>query len=421
MSSPVGAFPGEEGDDHDRPQMSELRGAEATPQKAASHLIAEKARNLHRTARETMMPPPPSVASRGSSPSRKTTATPLYPILPQPTTRFRNTETFDLLDPSESDANAHLSTTEEPIQARPKRLGNNKEITEWLDQRIRVQNCGTTKKFTEVVTAMEKQAAVLTSLNHTISVDINRHLGDITKHLDGIRQQLTRLETDRQDSPTNPDILRDAQDRLHDLGREPQNRGYHELHPLHRQRSETLLPPSPNRQTYRQFYREGAFETSTESNSRPSSAVKIKREDIGQFNPHYHDPDDLGVVTDGKSVIYTDVHYFLGRIGTFLENPDTRLDMERQITQLLPTLLGGNAVLWWTNELTPDRRNLLRCIGLRSILEDLRARFGIDPGTATRRFNQVYLANASSCPLDGHPQSQQQQLGGHNDEYLGQP
>jgi len=48
---------------------------------------------------------------------------------------------------------------------------------------------------------------------------------------------------------------------------------------------------------------------------------KIKREDIGTFDPHWPDPEDTGVVANGKNLIFTDVNSFVGGIETFLETP----------------------------------------------------------------------------------------------------
>ncbi|KHE80797.1 hypothetical protein GE21DRAFT_1337079 [Neurospora crassa] len=71
---------------------------------------------------------------------------------------------------------------------------------------------------------------------------------------------------------------------------------------------------------------------------------KIKRNDIRVFNPHYNNPDDLGTVMDGKNIIFTDVFSFIDRIKTYTDDP-TRPDVNNQIKDILPTLLGGPAAI----------------------------------------------------------------------------
>ena len=58
-------------------------------------------------------------------------------------------------------------------------------------------------------------------------------------------------------------------------------------------------------------------------------SIKIKRKEVGQFNPLYEDPDDLGVVVDRKNLIYTNIYCFIDYINTFIEDAITRYDVER--------------------------------------------------------------------------------------------
>ena len=60
-------------------------------------------------------------------------------------------------------------------------------------------------------------------------------------------------------------------------------------------------------------------------------------------------------MADGKNLIYTDVHCFIDRINTFIEDVNIRHDVECQILGMFQTLLGGSIVMWWTNELTAER------------------------------------------------------------------
>jgi ABC-type antimicrobial peptide transport system ATPase subunit len=58
------------------------------------------------------------------------------------------------------------------------------------------------------------------------------------------------------------------------------------------------------------------------------------------------DPDETGVVSDGKKVTYTDVYAFSERINTFIKDPNTAVDNENQILSIFQTLLEGLAILW---------------------------------------------------------------------------
>jgi hypothetical protein len=68
-------------------------------------------------------------------------------------------------------------------------------------------------------------------------------------------------------------------------------------------------------------YREGSHDTTRTGFSQSHNGHKIKREDIGVFDTTYDDPDDIGLVINGKTVIFTDVYAFINRIKTFMEKP----------------------------------------------------------------------------------------------------
>ena len=53
----------------------------------------------------------------------------------------------------------------------------------------------------------------------------------------------------------------------------------------------------------------------------------------------------MGVVVDGKNLIYTNVYYFIDRINTFIEDANIHYDAERQILGIFQTLLGGSIVI----------------------------------------------------------------------------
>jgi hypothetical protein len=159
---------------------------------------------------------------------------------------------------------------------------------------------------------------------------------------------------------------------------------------------ETNLEDREDRDERRRRERTADTEPSTRSQLTNNSILrvgemKIKRDDIGTFDPHYDDPHDLGVVTDGKSVIFTDVYCFHERVETFLDSEDTRDGHTRQILELFQTLLGGPAILWWNNEITSQQRRNLRSRGLKDMFEALIRRFSPDPAIATLNFNARVL------------------------------
>ncbi|KAK3306482.1 uncharacterized protein B0T15DRAFT_509855 [Chaetomium strumarium] len=56
-----------------------------------------------------------------------------------------------------------------------------------------------------------------------------------------------------------------------------------------------------SRDPYR--HREGTYDTGVTAASQSALSVKIRREDIGMFDLFFDDPDDMGMVFDGKNVI----------------------------------------------------------------------------------------------------------------------
>ncbi|KAK0727981.1 hypothetical protein B0T26DRAFT_748262 [Lasiosphaeria miniovina] len=86
-----------------------------------------------------------------------------------------------------------------------------------------------------------------------------------------------------------------------------------------------------------------------------STAYRIKREEVGIFNPEGDDINKVGMLTDGKNIVFSDIYAFELRVLSFLENPETFADAASQIAAFFQTLLGGSALLWWNSEIT--RRN----------------------------------------------------------------
>ena len=138
--------------------------------------------------------------------------------------------------------------------------------------------------------------------------------------------------------------------------------------------------------------RQATHETQPSNMSARSREMKIKREDIGLFDPHHEDPDDKGIIVDGKNLFFTDIFAFGERIDSFLEEPDTKDDNERQIVSMFQTLLAGSALLWWNNELNYTTRTQLRSQGLNSIMEKLQTRFLPDAAQASDKFTMAKLS-----------------------------
>lgn len=118
---------------------------------------------------------------------------------------------------------------------------------------------------------------------------------------------------------------------------------------------------------------------------------QLKRDEIGVFDPEYDDPDDTGIVTVGKDLVFTDVWAFQERVDTFLDSDDGG-GKERQLIELFPTLLQGSAVIWWNNEVTSAERRNLRILGLKPMMRSLELRFAMEPSRATKKFRTSTLA-----------------------------
>ena len=140
--------------------------------------------------------------------------------------------------------------------------------------------------------------------------------------------------------------------------------------------------------------REGTYNSAVTQTSR--NFDKIKREEIGIFNPNYKDPDNLGIVQGGKNFIFTDVYSFVDRITTFTEGSGE--EATHQILSRFQALLGGSANLWWNNEMKAPRRVELRNAGIFALLDKLTVRFGPDAAKATKSFYdcKLYLRDVAA-------------------------
>ena len=94
-------------------------------------------------------------------------------------------------------------------------------------------------------------------------------------------------------------------------------------------RQEPHQNPEDSRHPFRQ-----STPFSNQASAFSSVVSKVKKDDIGVFDPYYPDPHDLGTVSSGKDTIFTDVFAFKERVRTFLKDEDTRQTHERQILNM---------------------------------------------------------------------------------------
>ncbi|KAK6950436.1 hypothetical protein Daesc_008764 [Daldinia eschscholtzii] len=154
---------------------------------------------------------------------------------------------------------------------------------------------------------------------------------------------------------------------------------------------EIIQTDKPSNQPTRQAAGSDTVEQTPPSIPRAPMVPQLRREDIGRFNPGHPDERGVGMVTDGHTLIFTDVNLFVEHIESFLQNPTTAASNETQILSWLETLLAGAAAAWWTSELTRLDRRALRLAGLSEILIDLERRFRLDPAVAAVKFDHAKL------------------------------
>jgi hypothetical protein len=122
--------------------------------------------------------------------------------------------------------------------------------------------------------------------------------------------------------------------------------------------------------------------------SNPGAEFKLKREDLGMFNPDAEDISKSGVLTEGRNLIFTDVFSFEQRVLSLLEiEPDRKPSVDSQLVQLFGTCLSGSAMLWWINEIDLAGRAKLRSQGIEALLGALVDRF---KPTDTEAMAQLY-------------------------------
>jgi hypothetical protein len=238
------------------------------------------------------------------------------------------------------------SDDEDVIPVRPDELKANMAGVQYLDKKIDYEHRQTAKSFNK------------------IRADI-ANLDDKVSNLD--------------------DKISSIQDTLKELVQ--QNKGNNNERIPFATGSNNLPVAQPRDPDNRRCRREDTHDThETQTSFTRTGENKIKREDVGTFDPWYEDPDDLGIVYEGKNTIFTDVYSFQERINTFREMPDTNTSNTQQLLELFQTLLAGPAMLWWNSELPSSERVQLRKKGLDDMMRALINRFKPEASIATQKF-----------------------------------
>lgn len=99
------------------------------------------------------------------------------------------------------------------------------------------------------------------------------------------------------------------------------------------------------------------------------------------FHPDFPDPEDLGGLFHKGQLIFTDVNSFIDWVY------DIEDYQKLHILNMLPTLFRGQAAVWWTCEQTAYMRNELRADDHKAIVEALKTRFALSPGTVMHKYS----------------------------------
>ena len=111
---------------------------------------------------------------------------------------------------------------------------------------------------------------------------------------------------------------------------------------------------------------------------------KIKLEEIGYFDPSADDEGD--VMTSGKTIVYKNVYDFNNRVKDIIEQYG-----RKEIRAVILTTLRGDALKWYSNELTETEKALLRTSTIKDFLDGLVRRFKIrTPIAIVKLRNAVY-------------------------------
>ena len=110
----------------------------------------------------------------------------------------------------------------------------------------------------------------------------------------------------------------------------------------------------------------------TPSSVSSSPEIKIKREDLGVFDPDAEDLKNSGVLMEGRCIVFTDVYSFEQRVLSLLEvESDQQAGVNRQLVQHFGTCLSSSAMLWWINEVDHIQRREMKTKGIEALLTAL--------------------------------------------------
>ena len=163
-----------------------------------------------------------------------------------------------------STAVRHTTTVEsnnDPLGPRPSRFGANKESMEWVVKNINTQ-------FSAINTRLDKMDSRFDEIMDLLKKDKGKEV------------------VVRDSSPSPPNFPSQNQSNR-DPRRSPSN-------------FQSTYSPSRTQ-------RQGTHDIQPSNTPTRNREIRIKREDIGLFDPHHEDPDDKGIIVDGKNLIFTDI------------------------------------------------------------------------------------------------------------------
>ncbi|OIW22168.1 hypothetical protein CONLIGDRAFT_650756 [Coniochaeta ligniaria NRRL 30616] len=152
---------------------------------------------------------------------------------------------------------------------------------------------------------------------------------------------------------------------------------------------QSFAPAGRQRSAYPYNQFNSPFNRQSGSPFESKACTYIKRSEVGQFNATCPDPDNLGIVSNGKTLVFTDVMAFQERLYSFTS--DANPEAKSQVVGLLDTLFSGSTLIWWNSEHTAQDHRDLRNGGLPAVLDVLRQRFRQDPAIASAKFTQGRL------------------------------
>lgn len=250
-------------------------------------------------------------------------------------------------------------STKKDVGELANQLANNQAV-----KQPQLTTCQKTKATEEQTDASSFLCMLEPLSGHNVILDMTRYFATQIHHLSQERDNLKNQMADLTKQAT--DIL------------------------LHLQ--ESIDANKPAIQPIQHAAKPSPVEQTPQSISRTSAVPQLDRDDIGRFNPSHLDERGAGMVTDGCTLVFTDVDLFVEHIESFLQDPATAAANERQILQWLETLLNGSAAMWWSHELTRVDRRALRLAGLPEILVDLERRFRLNPAVAAVKFEHGKLS-----------------------------